>query len=853
MTISTTALGQYDAPRLAAALQRAEARIRQLEQESFTTTAENRKLLTRVASLEAFLHQKGLSFDEETENRIRSGITASHPDLAETTGRAPGRNDALERQNRTPAATDREPGEGDSRIQNLDRAIKAALSQHPRGTRTAREAELESLLWQALTCITRLRQENSALQQEIRWRDQLDAVPATVLSQNQKAALRVTLQDIGHHQAAGSDTLVQIESWHLCKKVGMSKQTFLEHLSYCAELGILRKQTEQVRDPDSQQVIATNYFVGTTELTAHPSQYQAVHPRNHGGTRARCKNPTCRSDRLQKRVIKHTIVICMECGEVQSDDTSDETVMPSDHLDGQVDSSAASSVVESTLENQDNHHTRPQNVNLTTYKTNVLNSQLDITERRRSEHDISLHREDDHEQPEADSPPVDAPSSLSDEQAPRPVCTQDGQRNRETNCTRDVHTGENAGSLASFEAAAALLVEIAGPAPQHIEMNLPDKVGRPRKYGPVYHAFTLEDARAHLAGKKTKGARLRRPDGMTRALCFDADTEDAWQALLDATRLLRMAGYVLLLEDSPVGRGGHLWIIYTGLVDARCAHRQVCQLAPMLAEIKECWPAKGNQVRLPGGRYVTLQMSEPCKLYDASGVRVAETGQEAAVALLTYQTPAEFVPDAPLDPEPDQMPPTQAGEVSPSLVPLPVEAADHPPVAQLIRWFNDTHSLESILPRQGDYANLPGQHHPSISYYPPDATHAVAYWYDHGGTHQHGDAFELYCLVSRQSKSQVLRDLRTEWRAHRRGPDPLTAASLGQPQTGIKADETRGGALSASQASASAIPFAEAGQETEEQGPYPPLKRLSFCCGASRKWSETQKHYVCRACLGTKE
>src|SRR5215472_7791655 len=148
------------------------------------------------------------------------------------------------------------------------------------------------------------------------------------------------------------------------------------------------------------------------------------------------------------------------------------------------------------------------------------------------------------------------------------------------------------------------------------------------------------------------------------------------------------------------------------------------------------------------------------------------------------------------------MPPTQAGELSSSLAPLPVEADDHPTVAQLIRQFNDTHPLESILPRQGDYANLPGQHHPSISYYPPDPTHAVAYWYGHGGTHQHGDAFELFCLVSGLSKSEVLRDLRTEWLAHRRGPDTLTAASLGQPQTGIEADETRGGALTASQESA---------------------------------------------------
>jgi len=89
------------------------------------------------------------------------------------------------------------------------------------------------------------------------------------MSQNQKAALKVTLQAI-QHKTPDTDGLVQIESWHLCKKAGMSKGTFLDHLAYCADLGILRKRTEQVRDPESQQVIATNYFVGTTELTAYP-------------------------------------------------------------------------------------------------------------------------------------------------------------------------------------------------------------------------------------------------------------------------------------------------------------------------------------------------------------------------------------------------------------------------------------------------------------------------------------------------------------------------------------------------------------------------------------------------------
>src|SRR5712691_11640004 len=247
----------------------------------------------------------------------------------------------------TPVPQQRQDDRG---MQSIERDIEAALSHHQRGARTPRQAELESLLWRSLTCITTLKKANievGQLRQEIKWRDQLDAVPATVMSQNQKAALKVTLQDI-QHKTPGTDGLVQIESWHLCKRAGMSKQTFLDHLAYCAELGILRKRTEQVRDPNSQQVIATDYFVGTTELTAQPYKYQAPQPRNHGGARPCCKN--CQSERLQKRVIKRVIITCLDCGEVQSDETSDQTDMLNDHLDRQVDDAAAFPVVESTLE-----------------------------------------------------------------------------------------------------------------------------------------------------------------------------------------------------------------------------------------------------------------------------------------------------------------------------------------------------------------------------------------------------------------------------------------------------------------------------------------------------------------------
>ncbi len=64
-----------------------------------------------------------------------------------------------------------------------------------------------------------------------------------------------------------------------------------------------------------------------------------------------------------------------------------------------------------------------------------------------------------------------------------------------------------------LDAAARLLVELAGPAPQHIEMS---KAG-PKKYYTVARTLTQDDARAHLRGSKTCGALCSRPDGQARA------------------------------------------------------------------------------------------------------------------------------------------------------------------------------------------------------------------------------------------------------------------------------------------------------------------------------------------------
>src|SRR5260370_31204651 len=112
---------------------------------------------------------------------------------------------------------------------------------------------------------------------------------------------------------------------------------------------------------------------------------------------------------------------------------------------------------------------------------------------------------------------------------------------------------------ATVERAAHLLVAIAGPTPVHIEMS----ARGPKKYYDVHRPFDERDGRLHLSGWKTKGALLYYPDGMTRALCYDADTLTDWQRLHEAARALAACGDAPLLEASPHGRGRDPPAIFT--------------------------------------------------------------------------------------------------------------------------------------------------------------------------------------------------------------------------------------------------------------------------------------------------
>jgi hypothetical protein len=350
-------------------------------------------------------------------------------------------------------------------------------------------------------------------------------------------------------------------------------------------------------------------------------------------------------------------------------------------------------------------------------------------------------------------------------------------------------------------AAAQLLLEIAGPASEHIEMS---RTG-PAKYYTVPRSVTLDDCLKHLRGVKTRGAQLRHPEHMARALAFDTDTNKiypGWWWMRGAAQQLADAGYQVLLEPSPAGRGGHLWIIFDALVDARAAHRHVCELAPVLADVREYWPGpahavKWNKVRLPGGRYVTPEKSAWCKLYDANGSRLSDHGLAAARVLLASQTPASIVPPLPSDEQ--EMPPdapaphreraerllSQTNMTQPS---APASRKEDVPdlqqqkygeatrflwfrysPAQVAAWYNERHTVDDLLDfnRHGmTNAEALGrpERTPSLG-----STRDRQHWADFGAAAREddgrpigGDVLELLVRTSGQSKAQVLRALGRE-------------------------------------------------------------------------------------------
>lgn len=621
-------------------------------------------------------------------------------------------------------------------------------------------AKLAAALQRAEARIQQLEQENNKLRNEVRWIDRLLAVPASVMSPSHKVTLRAAVK--AYQQATPDENgLVQIESWRLCKTVGQSKQTFLDNITYCTEqLGILTKKRERIVDSDTNDY-TTNLYIGVTPLLARPHEYKVETPRNHGGERQIC--PHCHSEQLQRKVT----ITCMNCGSVL--DEKCNPVNQGSHLD----------VSDETQESASD-----TNVNLTTNITNIPESQVDDSAIATSQ--------------EPATPPVD---DVVHDAGLHEIVQQETSPDKDEQ--HQAHTMSQADVLAQ---AAKLLVEIAGPEPVHIEMS----PRGPKKYYDVRRALTEQAALAHLKGWKTKGAYLRRSDGMTRALCYDADHPQDWECLLDAARSLSEAGYRPIVEDSPAGRGGHLWIIFTSLVYAPSAKYHVLQVAPMLQHIRETWPGSGpNKVRLPGGKYVKPGFAQWCKLHDAHGARLSEDGRSAARVLLDYQTPVEVLPAYPDPepvescPEPDPLPGNQDNEASEALQTDHVAGVDqhwqhkynrylwfHFTPTQLAAWYNERNQVEGILPPEENgmgLASWRGEHTASVGLREDG-------WVDFGasarkadGKQDGGDVLELTVRVTDEPKPEVMRGLARQLVQEARDAMESAARNGEQPSQWVQA------------------------------------------------------------------
>jgi hypothetical protein len=302
-----------------------------------------------------------------------------------------------------------------------------------------------------------------------------------------------------------------------------------------------------------------------------------------------------------------------------------------------------------------------------------------------------------------------------------------------------------------------------------------------------------------LQGIKTRGATLRHPGQLTRALAFDTDVYSlypGWRWVLSAAQHLAEAGYRVLLEPSPVGRGGHLWIIFNDLVDVRAARHHIFLLAPQLCDIKEYWPGpalamKWNKVRLPGGKYVAPEFTAWCKLYDENLQLLSDQGLAAARVLCEYQTSISIVPLLPREnPEPqtpvaDQCIESPTAPCSTTRRRSVSEQADtqqqqkygttnrflwfHYIPRQVADWYNARHTTDDLL--DFDWSGMANAERIGR----PERTSSLArtrdgqHWSDFGaeaqlcdGRPDGGDVLELLVRMSGRHKAEILRQLGQE-------------------------------------------------------------------------------------------
>lgn len=126
------------------------------------------------------------------------------------------------------------------------------------------------------------------------------------------------------------------------------------------------------------------------------------------------------------------------------------------------------------------------------------------------------------------------------------------------------------------------------------------------RYASINQQLSLHLVSAHLKGNITLGTYALDENSQSRWICFDADTDRQWKALVETAAALSLQDVATYLELSR--RGGHLWLLTPSLPAEKAR-----QLAQQLARERnlrdiEIFPKQdrlvigpGSLVRLPLG------------------------------------------------------------------------------------------------------------------------------------------------------------------------------------------------------------------------------------------------------------
>jgi len=612
-----------------------------------------------------------------------------------------------------------------------------------------------------IAALQRAQEENRKLKGYIAWEDRLFSNPH--LSATHKLALRATRRAVQRGQTHDDQGRTRINLNTIAEQIGVSPDTVGRGLKYLESLGVVERDLKPEVQENGERWTRIYASVNEEKLQT-PEKIIPDQPRNHGGPRYAC--PRCGNTDV---IIRRRVTLVCTCGH-------------------------ESIISEADTRQEQDTDTGPQDAALP-----------------------------DEPSPESFfcEPARNLQDDLKPVSPPMPVDSSDGGADRlETS-----QQSQQQDNQADREAAAALLLALAGPGDEHIEMSRTSA----KKYYTVYRSLTQRDTLDHLNGGKARGAWCCYPNRQTRGLAWDSDTPEGWAALQDAARALAAAGYLPLLELSPADRGGHVWIVFDTLVDVSAAKQHVYQIAPALAGVQEYWPGpedakRWNKVRLPGGKYIRPGVNAWCQLISVSDGETSSNGDGVARLLLAHQTPAGIVPvyaeeETPIPDvaqyDEEQAPPlgNERARTLPNEQPggnLP--AGDHQQSQgvdlqwqarygqsdegkrlwfafnpqYVAAWYNAHTDLSDLLPSERNGCGLAtwrGERTASVAFRGDQWTDFGASARREDGTQDSGDALELQVRLSQAPKSEIMRQAakallcqaRTELESAARSGQPIPA------------------------------------------------------------------------------